>query len=187
MITDLNKDSSDNNKFSLEEKKGILRYLLMLIITMCISCFAPGLFPIILIFIFKDNLNKKDLNKDINIEDIESILKKLRIELQNCQTFINYRKNIISGEEKSKKQFTEFDFANSVINYFLENPTISTYHLNDYTEEIKFYIIKILQDNLNVDINNIESLMICARSQILKDCKEYKIIEEYSRTRKNAN
>lgn len=188
LIKDLNKNgNNDDNKLSSEEKKELLRYALIILLGICISCFAPGLFPIILVFIFRNNMNKKELKEDNNnIEEIERFLKKIKIELENCQRFINHRKKFITSDEKNSQKFTEFDFANSIINYFLENPTISTRELNNYDENIKSFIIKILQEDLNTDINNIESLIICARSQILKQNKEYKI-EEYSRIRKNAN
>lgn len=164
-ITD---ENTDENCFSSLEKAKAKKYLILLTLAICITLFAPELFPIIILFPFAFNNNSKT-NEDIDEVELKRFVTLISNEIQNCNTFINSRKNEIRSNSKKPKFVSEFDYANCVINYFLENPTTPTYPLNELDDKIKLYIIKILQDDLKVDIKNIESLMICARSQILKN------------------
>lgn len=184
-IDEIINTKNDTNKANEKKNfyKEIIQYIIYLLLTFFIFFAAPWLFPLILLFVFKKKEKPVKIEEDFNNE-IFYLVKKLNIELENCHTFINHRKKQIYPDEKKLPLFTEFDYANFAINYFLENPNITTNELNNIHDNIKINMIKILQDDLNTDINNIEVLIICARSQILKKDKE--MSQDYIRTRKKC-
>lgn len=163
-ITDENKN---DNSLSTFEKSELKKYVVLLALTLCIALFAPGLFPLILLFPFNFN-NKSILQDDFDSDELKRLFTMISNEIQNCKTFINVRNNAftIDINKLTNSKITEFDFANFVINYYMQNLDVPTYYLNDLDNNIKDIIINILQTDLNTTIDNIESLMIFARGQI---------------------
>lgn len=163
-ITDENKN---DNSLSAFEKSELKKYVVLLALTLCIALFAPGLFPLILLFSFNFN-NKSIPQDDFDSDELKRLFTMVSNEIQNCKTFINVRNNAftIDINKLTNSKITEFDFANFVINYYMQNLDVPTYYLNDLDNNIKDIIINILQTDLNTTIDNIESLMIFARGQI---------------------
>ena len=163
----ISNENKKDNSLSAFEKLELKKYVILLALTLCIALFAPGLFPLILLFSFNFN-NKPPLPDDFDTNELKRLFTMVSNEIQNCKTFINVRNNAftININKLINSKMTEFDFANFVIYYYMQNLDVPTYYLNDLDNNIKDIIINILQADLNTTIDNIESLMIFARGQI---------------------
>ncbi|MBQ7031646.1 MAG: hypothetical protein IJY87_00340 [Bacilli bacterium] len=107
--------------------------------------------------------NKKE---DEQAEEVEKQLKTISIMVQNCDTFMNakYKKReerIISESSDRDQEISKINAANEALGYILFGGNVT-----ELPEELKFYITKMLQEDLETDEETLEVLVNMAREKI---------------------
>ena len=124
-------------------------------------------------------LCKQDPNIDT---ELKKTLNDMFIITTNCETFINkkmknYELRITNELEEKNENIVAFFLANNILQSYLEGEIAEIPNNN----KINQIIVRILQEDLNTDINDIEVLMAMAKDKISRE----KISEELQLARKN--
>ena len=175
MIKGINLCRDTETKFL---KKKYIICVILIILNSIFLVLAP-LVSLPIFFLLMTNLSSatkliSGMDKMKNEKELEEQINRLDILFHNCEMFLNkktnkYMEHLKEGINKNNEEVMILAYANDLLGYYL----IEEENIPEYSIEVKDALIKMLQDDLQTDVESLDELI-----ELDKNKLEYQTINE---------